>query len=169
MAILDELDLLPWRFRLPACSLPEAATAAYDDDVLIVTVPKVCASRLEGFPSDGNSLDSERDYHSAEADGRTDVDKTSVFGASVGEDGSTVSMRSSGAGAVSTEREDSSIDFRSKDSGDGVEDEDGNVDSVTRKDRDAGLALSYVQNESRLPHLGSTGDEEECSTRVFVQ
>lgn len=29
-----------WRFRLPSSTLPELATAGYDDGELVVTVPK---------------------------------------------------------------------------------------------------------------------------------
>lgn len=35
-----ELDLDLWRFRLPASTLPEMASAAYSDGELVVTVPK---------------------------------------------------------------------------------------------------------------------------------
>ncbi|XP_059660483.1 uncharacterized protein LOC132306909 isoform X2 [Cornus florida] len=37
---LDELELDLWRFRLPASTRPELATAEYDDGELVVTVPK---------------------------------------------------------------------------------------------------------------------------------
>ncbi|CAK9151093.1 unnamed protein product [Ilex paraguariensis] len=37
---MDELELDLWRFRLPASSQPEMASAAYIDGELIVTVPK---------------------------------------------------------------------------------------------------------------------------------
>ncbi|XP_027096355.1 uncharacterized protein LOC113763328 [Coffea eugenioides] len=37
---LDELELDFWRFRLPAATRPEMATAAYVDGELVVTVPK---------------------------------------------------------------------------------------------------------------------------------
>ncbi|CAK9147038.1 unnamed protein product [Ilex paraguariensis] len=38
---VDELELDLWRFRLPASTLPELASAAYSDGELIVMVPKV--------------------------------------------------------------------------------------------------------------------------------
>lgn len=38
--LLDELELDFWRFRLPASTRPELATAAYVDGELVVTVPK---------------------------------------------------------------------------------------------------------------------------------
>ncbi|CAL5433003.1 unnamed protein product [Camellia sinensis] len=37
---VDELELDMWRFRLPASTLPEQATAAYSGRELVVTVPK---------------------------------------------------------------------------------------------------------------------------------
>ncbi|KAA8550847.1 hypothetical protein F0562_002531 [Nyssa sinensis] len=37
---VDELELDLWRFRLPASTLPELATAVYNDGELVVTVPK---------------------------------------------------------------------------------------------------------------------------------
>ncbi|KAL7226611.1 hypothetical protein ACSBR1_021666 [Camellia fascicularis] len=37
---VDELELDMWRFRLPASTLPEQATAAYSGGELVVTVPK---------------------------------------------------------------------------------------------------------------------------------
>lgn len=39
-SFVDELELDIWRFRLPASTLPELATAAYTDGELVVTVPK---------------------------------------------------------------------------------------------------------------------------------
>lgn len=40
-AILDELDIPLWRFRLPASSLPEASRAACNGDgLLVLTIPK---------------------------------------------------------------------------------------------------------------------------------
>ncbi|KAM7521607.1 hypothetical protein LguiA_011509 [Lonicera macranthoides] len=37
---MDELELDVWRFRLPATTLPELASAGYSDGELVVTVPK---------------------------------------------------------------------------------------------------------------------------------
>ncbi|KAF5930397.1 hypothetical protein HYC85_031270 [Camellia sinensis] len=37
---MDELDLDMWRFRLPASTRPELASAAYNDGQLVVMVPK---------------------------------------------------------------------------------------------------------------------------------
>ncbi|KAL8055046.1 hypothetical protein ABFX02_04G030900 [Erythranthe guttata] len=42
-----ELDLDLWRFRLPASTLPELASAAYEDGELVVTVPKGAATEEE--------------------------------------------------------------------------------------------------------------------------
>eukprot|EP00250_Pteridium_aquilinum_P024401 c29029_g1_i1 orf=249-692(+) len=45
-ALLDELDIPLWRYRLPASSLPEDSTAACDEDgLLVLTVPKDSSSR----------------------------------------------------------------------------------------------------------------------------
>lgn len=37
---INELELKVWRFRLPASTQPELATAAFSDGELVVTVPK---------------------------------------------------------------------------------------------------------------------------------
>ncbi|KAI3801011.1 hypothetical protein L1987_29111 [Smallanthus sonchifolius] len=37
---INELELKDWRFRLPASTHPELATAAFSDGELVVTVPK---------------------------------------------------------------------------------------------------------------------------------
>ncbi|KAK1420514.1 hypothetical protein QVD17_22177 [Tagetes erecta] len=37
---VNEIELNVWRFRLPASTLPELATAAFSDGELVVTVPK---------------------------------------------------------------------------------------------------------------------------------
>ncbi|CAI9107810.1 OLC1v1007271C1 [Oldenlandia corymbosa var. corymbosa] len=39
-SLVDELEFDMWRFRLPASTVPEMATAAYTDGELVVTVPK---------------------------------------------------------------------------------------------------------------------------------
>lgn len=39
-AMLDQLNVDTWRFRLPTSTKPELATAAFADGELIVTVPK---------------------------------------------------------------------------------------------------------------------------------
>ncbi|KAL3517591.1 hypothetical protein ACH5RR_020180 [Cinchona calisaya] len=39
-SLVDDLELDLWRFRLPASTRPELATAAYVDGELVVTVPK---------------------------------------------------------------------------------------------------------------------------------
>ncbi|XP_074590786.1 uncharacterized protein LOC141846646 [Curcuma longa] len=36
----EGIDLNRWRFRLPSCTRPALATAAYADGALVVTVPK---------------------------------------------------------------------------------------------------------------------------------
>ncbi|XP_020550460.1 uncharacterized protein LOC110012152 [Sesamum indicum] len=50
-----ELDL--WRFRLPASTLPELASASYEDGELVVTVPKGAAAEEDdddGAEEDGD-------------------------------------------------------------------------------------------------------------------
>ena len=39
-SFVDELELDMWRFRLPASTRPELATATYSDGELVITVPK---------------------------------------------------------------------------------------------------------------------------------
>ncbi|XP_052170782.1 uncharacterized protein LOC127786999 [Diospyros lotus] len=52
----QELDM--WRFRLPASTLPELATASYSDGELVVTVPKeVNFAASEEIWVDGNGDD----------------------------------------------------------------------------------------------------------------
>ncbi|KAK6141346.1 hypothetical protein DH2020_024896 [Rehmannia glutinosa] len=58
-----ELDL--WRFRLPASTRPEFASASYDDGELVVTVPKGAA--------DDDDDEEEEDDGGAEEDGGGDI------------------------------------------------------------------------------------------------
>ncbi|KAL3531328.1 hypothetical protein ACH5RR_010650 [Cinchona calisaya] len=46
-SFVDELELDLWRFRLPASTRPELATAAYVDGELVVTVPKGVAEDVD--------------------------------------------------------------------------------------------------------------------------
>ncbi|GER24844.1 17.7 kDa class I heat shock protein [Striga asiatica] len=50
-----ELELDLWRFRLPASTRPELASAAYDDGELVVTVPKGAATTEEDEEDDGGT------------------------------------------------------------------------------------------------------------------
>ncbi|KAM3356293.1 hypothetical protein P3S68_023007 [Capsicum galapagoense] len=52
--LLDELNVDTWRFRLPAATRPEMATAVFVDGELIVTVPK--AGRDGGEFADGRDV-----------------------------------------------------------------------------------------------------------------
>ncbi|XP_010679063.2 uncharacterized protein LOC104894510 [Beta vulgaris subsp. vulgaris] len=45
---MTELELDLWRFRLPACTKPELATATYDGGDLVVVVPKEEEERENG-------------------------------------------------------------------------------------------------------------------------
>ncbi|XP_002282665.1 uncharacterized protein LOC117913853 [Vitis riparia] len=51
---MDELELDMWRFRLPATTRPELASAVYVDGELVVTVPK-CVG-MEGAGGGGGEL-----------------------------------------------------------------------------------------------------------------
>ncbi|KAK1263495.1 hypothetical protein QJS04_geneDACA009499 [Acorus gramineus] len=44
---VSELELDVWRFRLPASTRPELASAAYEDGELVVTVPKGAVAEAE--------------------------------------------------------------------------------------------------------------------------
>ncbi|KAA8543257.1 hypothetical protein F0562_021248 [Nyssa sinensis] len=48
--LMDEFEVDVWRYRLPESTLPEFATAAYNDGELLVTVPK----DVNFVDSDGN-------------------------------------------------------------------------------------------------------------------
>ena len=48
--LAGELEIDMWRFQLPALTLPELATSAYEDGKLVVTVPK-------DLNSDGSDFD----------------------------------------------------------------------------------------------------------------
>ncbi|TMW89591.1 hypothetical protein EJD97_016934 [Solanum chilense] len=52
--LLEELKVDTWRFRLPATTMPELATAVFVDGELIVTVPK--AGRGGGEFADGRDV-----------------------------------------------------------------------------------------------------------------
>lgn len=65
---MDELQLDMWRFRLPASTVPELATAVYSDDgELVVTVPKGGAATDD---SGGDDDDDDREEVWAEGAGR---------------------------------------------------------------------------------------------------
>ncbi|KAK9281705.1 hypothetical protein L1049_004609 [Liquidambar formosana] len=65
---LDELALDMWRFRLPPCSRPEMASAAYRDGELVVIVPKGAVSEEEEDGDDVGNEDQEEDW--GEGNGR---------------------------------------------------------------------------------------------------
>lgn len=44
-AVLEDVEMMnPWRFRLPACTIPEAATSDYQGGILTITIPKIRGS-----------------------------------------------------------------------------------------------------------------------------
>ncbi|GAB4830400.1 hypothetical protein Ancab_020037 [Ancistrocladus abbreviatus] len=53
---IDELELDLWRFRLPASTRPELATASYVDGDLVVTVPKAPEEEEEEGESEGEEV-----------------------------------------------------------------------------------------------------------------
>eukprot|EP00249_Psilotum_nudum_P012530 c23838_g1_i1 orf=652-1470(-) len=59
MAFLEQLGLDAWRFRLPACTLPEAARAVYEHGVLTVIVPKLPSSTSAQLREDGASVEND--------------------------------------------------------------------------------------------------------------
>ncbi|CAA7404022.1 unnamed protein product [Spirodela intermedia] len=50
--LLDDLEMDRWRFRLPPCTRPELASAAYAGGELTVTVPKGSGGLLEDHEDD---------------------------------------------------------------------------------------------------------------------